>query len=168
MTNLHVEEVLRAKNTARSLAMAFLLGSDQARYGRLIYDLENDFVQGRNPATTIAAAYNLLLTNWKQENRYGWQPPSANGIFNTIDGGGPGGTKQPCTGKKGHITCHGCAKKGHFASKCPDLLAEHESTQSATTLLMSGVTDGEFVEGVHFEFLQDGQNGVTCQIGQDG
>jgi hypothetical protein len=70
-------------------------------------------------------------------------------------------------GKKGHITCHGCAREGHFASKCPDLLAEHESTQSATTLLMSGSLMENLLRDT-FEFLQDGQNGVTCQIGQDG
>jgi hypothetical protein len=33
---------------------------------------------------------------------------------------------------------------------------------------MSGVTDGEFNGERHFQFLQDGREGVTCQIGQDG
>ena len=66
------------------------------------------------------------------------------------------------------ITCHRCAKKGHYASECPDLMAEREGSQSGTTLLMSGITDGEFDGEGHFQFLQDGRDGVTCQIGQDG
>jgi hypothetical protein len=93
MTEVQIEEV-RAENSSRSTAMAFLLGCDRARYGRLIDDLENDFLQGRNNyPTTIAAAYNLL-TNWKQENRYGWRPPSADGVSFTTADVGPGG-KQP-------------------------------------------------------------------------
>ena len=56
---------------AMSTAMAFLLGCDRSRYGKLIEDLENDYLQGRNNyPTTVVAAYNLL-TNWKQENRAG-------------------------------------------------------------------------------------------------
>jgi hypothetical protein len=34
--------------TARSTAMTFLLGCDRSRFGRLIEDLENDYLQGRN------------------------------------------------------------------------------------------------------------------------
>ena len=165
MTEAQIEEV-RTEISARSTAMAFLLGSDRARYGRLIEDLENDYLQGRNNyPTTIAAAYNLL-TKWKQENRYGWRPPSADGVSFTTADGEPG-KKPPRTGKS-HITCHRCTKKGHYASECPDLMAEREATQSGTTLLMSGITNGEFDGQRHFQFLQDGRQGVTCQIGQDG
>jgi hypothetical protein len=67
--------------------MGFLLGSDRARYGKLIEDLENDFLQGHNNyPTTITAGYNLL-TNWKQENRYGWRPPSSDAVaFANVNG----------------------------------------------------------------------------------
>jgi hypothetical protein len=123
MTEAQIEEV-RTENSSRSTAMAFLLGCDRARYGRLIDDLENDFLQGRNNyPTTIAAAYNLL-TNWKQENRYGWRPPSADGVSFTTADVGPGG-KQPRTGKA-HITCHRCTKKDIMPANVQTLLPSEE------------------------------------------
>ena len=53
----------------RYLAVAFLLGSDRSRYGKLIENLENEFLQGRNNyPKTVTSAYNLLI-NWKQDPR---------------------------------------------------------------------------------------------------
>jgi len=61
-------------------ATAFLSGSDMACYGKLIEDLENDYFQGSNNyPKMVIAAYNLL-TNWKQENQYGWHTPTADGV----------------------------------------------------------------------------------------
>ena len=66
---------VKEEATAQSTAMAFLLGCDRSRYGRLIDDLENVFLQNRNHyPKTVAEAYNLL-TNWKQE-RTGCQLPT--------------------------------------------------------------------------------------------
>ncbi len=49
------------------MAVAFLLGADCARYGRLIEILENDYLQGQNKyPRTVTTAYNLL-SNWKQD-----------------------------------------------------------------------------------------------------
>ena len=60
---------LKHTTQVRYLAVAFLLGADRSRYGRLIEDLENDFLQGRNNfPTTLTGAYSLL-TNWKQDPR---------------------------------------------------------------------------------------------------
>jgi hypothetical protein len=43
--------------------MAFLLGADRKRYGKLIEDLENAFTQGQdNYATTVTGAYAMLMT----------------------------------------------------------------------------------------------------------
>jgi hypothetical protein len=127
-------EDVKAEDIARSTAMSFLLGCDRGRYGRLIEDLENDFLQGwNNYPTTVAAAYNLL-TNWKQENCYdGWRPPSADGVvFANVDG--EHGERKQRAGK-GHITCHRCSKKGHYTSECPDLMAERGTAQTGATLL---------------------------------
>ena len=75
--------------------------------------------------------------------------------------------------------CHRCQKKGHYATECEEPApvprnlttstpptTETTSTQSATTLLMDGVHEGEFEENVHFQFLNQG--GVSLKIGPDG
>ena len=145
--------------------MAFLLGCDRSRYGKLIEDLENDYLQGRNNyPTTVVAAYNLL-TNWKQENRAGWRPPTADGVaFTNADDG----KKAPI---KRNVTCHKCGVKGHYATDCPELAAERaagvSATQTGTTLLMAGIAEGEFDDDnkTSFTFVN---HGVTCQVGTDG
>jgi Zinc knuckle len=145
---------------ARSKAIAFLLGCDRARYGKLIEDLENDFLQGRNNyPKTVVAAYNLI-TNWKQENRFGWRAPQADGVAFATDG-----KKTPT---KKNVNCHKCGVKGHYATDCPELAAQRaEAGQSGTTMLMAGINDGEFDSepDVNFTFVN---HGVTCQMGEDG
>jgi hypothetical protein len=80
LTDMQLKKV-QEDTVARSTAIAFLLGCDRSRYGKLVIeDLENDFLQGRNNyPTTVDAAYNLL-TNWKQENRAGWRAPTADSV----------------------------------------------------------------------------------------
>ena len=160
---------VRETATARSTAMTFLLGCDRSRFGRLIEDLENDYLQGRNHYPgTIAEAYNLL-TNWKQE-RSGWRAPAADGVaFSNVDDKG----RTPRTGKA-HITCHRCEKKGHYASECPERRESHEAAsggngpKTGAMLLNAGIRDGEFNEPtVHFQFLNS-SDGIACQIGHDG
>jgi hypothetical protein len=64
MSEAEKEEVEKEAQ-GRYLAVAFVLGADRLRYGRLIENLENDYLQGQNNyPTTVTAAYNLL-TNWK-------------------------------------------------------------------------------------------------------
>jgi hypothetical protein len=51
------------------LAVAFLLGSDRNRYGKLNGNLENGYMQGQDRyPKTLTSAYSLL-TNWKQDAR---------------------------------------------------------------------------------------------------
>ena len=51
------------------LALAFLMGSDRNRYGRLLEKLENDFTAGNdNYPKTLTDAYNMLL-EWKDDPR---------------------------------------------------------------------------------------------------
>ena len=51
------------------LALAFLIGSDQRRFGHLLKKLENDFSAGNdNYPKTLTDAYNMLL-EWKDDPR---------------------------------------------------------------------------------------------------
>ena len=168
------EKQMKEKATGRSTAMAFLLGCDRSRYGRLIEDLENDFLHGRDRhyPNTIGEAYDLL-TYWKQE-RSAWRAPTADGVaFANVDGK----AKSPRAGK-GHITCWVCDQKGHYASECPKkavaggggTAGTGTGTQARAVLLNAGIADGEFnAETVHFQFLNSTEtDGITCQIGQNG
>ena len=54
------------------IATAFLMGTDQNWFGKLLDKLQNDYLQGYNCySKSLSAAYNLLV-NWKAEN-----PPSS-------------------------------------------------------------------------------------------
>jgi hypothetical protein len=48
------------------LTASFLLNSDCKRYGRLIEDLKNDYLQGHDRYPKALMAAFSLLTNWKQ------------------------------------------------------------------------------------------------------
>ena len=137
----------------RYLAVAFVLGADRQRYGRLIENLENDYLQGQNNyPSTITAAYNLL-TNWKQDPRNLVRTigPVNDGVsFMNIDDGDAGqevalanrGQQKSGTGADGkdrsYITCHRCGKQGHYANQC------EEQRKTGAAMLMSGIKDGEF------------------------
>ena len=117
---------LKKEAQDRYLAVAFMLGSDRSRFGRLIENLENDFLQGRNnyPAS-LTGAYSLL-TNWKQDPRNIMRAigPLSDGVsFAHIGKGDIGDNNavlansgQPRKGggrrDKAHITCHRCGSKG--------------------------------------------------------
>jgi len=164
---------IKKASKERFLATAFMLGADKLRFGRLIEDLENDhIVRGKNNfPVTLAAAY-TVLTTWKMDPRnlvaHG---PANDGVsFTNVGDGNDGEQEQvaltnngnpPSGGKKdkSHITCHKCKKKGHYANECP------EECQTGATLLMDGVTEGEFDQDSHFQFSQ---HGVNLKTGPDG
>eukprot|EP00978_Attheya_sp_CCMP212_P037163 scaffold173586_cov64-Attheya_sp.AAC.1 len=168
--------VLGKEGQGMYLAVALLLNSDKNRYGKLIEDLENNYLHGKdNYPKTVTSAYNIL-TNWKQDVR-NIQGPTNDGIsFTNVEDGANNEEEPDVTlatdGKKKdfpHITCHCCGKKGHYASACT------EERQSSEQLLMAGVDDGEFESpGVSFSFHTDGciaplrHTSVTLEISQDG
>eukprot|EP00978_Attheya_sp_CCMP212_P035385 scaffold153719_cov54-Attheya_sp.AAC.1 len=104
------------------LATAFFLGADKIRFGRLIEDTENDFLQGTNKyPKTLQAAYNLL-SNYRLESRrsVGLTPYSDGVSFNTNgdEGGDAEAPKEPnvalaTSGFKpvSKVTCFRCGKK---------------------------------------------------------
>ena len=63
------EEAAETEGTQSYLALAFLMESDQSRFGRLLENLENDFTAGNdNYPKTLTDAYNVLL-EWKDDPR---------------------------------------------------------------------------------------------------
>ena len=63
------EEAAETEGTQWYLALAFLMGSDRSRFGRLLEKLENDFTAGNdNYPKTLTDAYNMLL-EWKDDPR---------------------------------------------------------------------------------------------------
>ena len=63
------EEAAETEGTKWYLALAFLMGSDRSRFGRLLEKLENDFTAGNdNYPKTLTNAYNMLL-EWKDDPR---------------------------------------------------------------------------------------------------
>jgi Zinc knuckle len=111
-------EVATKKAKERYLAVAFVLGSDRVRYGKLIEDLENSFIQGDDKyPTELTEAYNLLL-HWKQDPRVAVRADYATG---SGDGVAFANSGYESKGKKdlSHITCFNCKEKGHYANKCP-------------------------------------------------
>ena len=130
MTEAQTKEV-QAESCEQYLAVAFLLSANRTQYGKLIEDLENDYLQGRNNyPTTVTSAYHLI-TNWKQDPRNIKQSLGQFGnvgvSFTTTTEGTSNNsgvtltnvTKSGPGASKAHITCHKCNMKGHYANECP-------------------------------------------------
>jgi hypothetical protein len=127
-----------------------MLGSDKARFGRLLENLENDYLQGHNNyPTSITAAYNLL-TNWKQDprNLICASGPVNDGVsFTNVDGkhgeqdialASSGNTKSG-RNKLAHITSRKCGKQGHFADKREE--EPRQEHQTGSMLLTAGIME---------------------------
>lgn len=128
-------EALEKDAQQQYLSVAFILGSDRSRYGRLIENLENDFLQGQNSyPKTVTAAYNLI-TNWKQDIRNLMRAigPIVNDGVNFANVAGEDGHTMVQKGNgsnnlmkktpppdKSTITCYKCNTKGHYSNECPD------------------------------------------------
>ena len=122
---------LKAEVLERFTAVAFLIGADCAPCGRLVENMENDFLQGQNNyPKTVSGAYHLL-TNWKQDPRHALREVRAvdDGVSfqnvedkdgTTLNNNGKNSVWKRPKGKV-HIICHrGCQKKGHYTTECEE------------------------------------------------
>jgi hypothetical protein len=148
------------------MAMAFLMGADRNRYGKLIEYLENAFTQGQdNYPRTVTGAY-AILTTWKQRNIVHVLGSASEGVsFANIDGGGSDdendvegettltndGKKSAKRAGKARITCFICNEMGHYSNECP------KERLTGKQHLMAGMAAGEFDDnGSEFSFHQGG------------
>ena len=159
METATVEQLENSRDYAKQayLACAFLLGADRNRYGKLIEDLENDFIQGQDRyPKTVNTAYNLLI-HWKQNPQNLIRTlgtTEAGGIAFTNVGDVDGTALANVEGKKDKsgITCFNCNEKGHYSNECdkPDQ-RDNKTKQTGTQLLMEGL---EAFEESNFQFCQ--------------
>jgi Zinc knuckle len=195
LSNATREETIATQTVAKEqfLATSFLLNSDRSRYGRLIEDIENAFIQGQNryPAT-ITGAYNLLV-NWKQDPRNFIQSvsPMNDGVsFTTAgDGESTSGNTYTTQGRrsapgKGRnppdittVTCYECGMRGHYSPDCPSvenasvsaisgITSTTAGNLSASTMITAGIIRGDFDDGnEHYQFVQSNGSAST-QAGQ--
>ncbi len=142
------------KSKAREwyLATAFMLGSDRGRYGKLLENLENEFLQGRNSyPRTVTSAFSLLV-NYKQDprNLVLSVGVSNDGVsFANVDGtdddedinsnnvvmnnvGAKGGKIK--RGKdKSNVKCRRCGEMGHYPSECDNERLIRPTTDTSDT-----------------------------------
>jgi hypothetical protein len=103
------------------LAVAFLSGSDRARFGCLLDRLQNDYLQGNNAyPRTLSSAYHLL-TNWKSETSSNDISQAA--VFVTTEVNTPRRTNK---NNNNTVTCFNFGCTGHYANNCPNSITPRE------------------------------------------
>ena len=163
-----ITDVHRAEARELYLAVSFLLGADRARYGKLIEDLENNFLQGQHLfPKTINDAY-TLLANWKQDPRNAMRMGGGGneGVVFTNNGEEPENAetvlanvgKKKSGKSKEHITCFKCNKQGHYSNECPENDKTDDTITEAANMLISGVEEGDFEEYMFAQSDDSGKN----------
>ena len=138
----------RKKIQNKTIAYGILVRADRSRYGKLIEEIENDFVKGNNDyPETPTEAYNLLV-NYRSYNNQK-RPINQGGLdhvaFLTE------GKRQRGEGNESryfpHIKCFKCNQMGHYKSDCPsgkkskdDNNSSGETQEPAVTLTMTHVS----------------------------
>ena len=159
----------------RGLAVAFILCADRMRFGKLIEDIENSFLEGNNKYPTTVVGAHHLLANWKHDSRLGLKDVNG-GEINFLNADGERKPKMKNNKTKADIICHRCKQHGHYANECDN---ERVTDDKPTTMAQAGKTllnhthFNEDDEYNHFQFITNSElrnesNGVTLQIGNDG
>ena len=161
----------------RFMAITLLMGADRTRYGRLLDNLENEFVAGHdNYPKTLTDAYNRLVYFTKSGEQNGLKGINGGEVaFVNAEG------KHKEKPAKSEVECRRCKKKGHYASECDNERyiegAEAKPKKhTGTTLLTDGVYDVDFLDDQpdysEFQFINHdvtmNETAVTMQIGRDG
>ena len=140
-----------ARQAARQqyLAVAFLMGADRNRYGLLIQDLENDFIQGNDkyPKTLIDAYH--LLSNWKSNHSY---------LMKVLGGVQDGVAFAQSTGGRDTRVCYRCNRPGHIAPNCDQNTDKDGNPldKGGTSMTQEGSNDEDEVEDANEDGRQSG------------
>jgi hypothetical protein len=120
------------------VAYGILVRADRGHYGKLIEEIENDFLKGNNDyPKTPTEAYNLLV-NYRHYNNN--KRTNIQGGLDQVAFVTEG--KKTKTNDHSHIKCFKCNQYGHYKSNCPTLQnpAEHTNIVTATTLTTIATT----------------------------
>ena len=154
------QHAIRMEARDRYLGTALVLGADKHRYGGLIRDIENSYLNGINKyPMTVTSAFNLLV-NWKGDPSKHTRPVVSDGVAFTNDGvalATPGRARRDTS----TVDCHNCGELGHYAYDCTK-----PRKQTGDQLLMAGMESGEFDGGERrgFNFLNDAQESRSVGI----
>jgi hypothetical protein len=111
-------QVAESSNTGKGkyLAIALLRESDRSRYGRMLDDLQNQYLNGyNNYPDSVTAAYHLLT-------HYVVNPQSTARIINDSEGVAFATVDVDVAPAKRNlkVKCFRCNKRGHFANHFPE------------------------------------------------
>jgi hypothetical protein len=136
------------------LGCAFILGADRKRYGKLVEDTENAYIQKDDKyPKSLTEAYHLLL-HWKQDPKNLMQVlGSANDGVAFANVGDDTKPTKDCP----HITCYNCRKKGHYSSADCKEERQESGTQS---FHLSGIEADDYPDEqlTGFKFFQQGKS----------
>ena len=146
-------KILQNDSHERFLAVKFLKGSDERRFGALVNDIKNAHLHGTNHyPNTVTGAFGLL-TSWISNTKPQFNPGGTGVAFTNVDGAGvalatAGRPKKDVD--KSTIECFNCHEMGHYSNECPT------RRQSGEQLLLAAIETDEFNNSLNFAFLYSG------------
>jgi hypothetical protein len=171
-------ETATAEARDATVACAFILGADKARFGKLKEDLENAYTQGNDKYPSDLTDAYKLLTNWKQDPRNHIQvvrrnENTADLAFTNVAAEGNDelseqlsfanlGRNNPNNTNHPGIQCYHCQQMGHYADGCTNervarapRYPRNDDAGTDVQMLMSAVVDNNGSDS-DFAFTNNG------------